>query len=125
MPCGESAQVSLEVRVEDNVRPGFSEQCAAIFQLGQLLYYTVSPYIDISMALSQQLQTLSAATHLGLFLYANWDAKSHFMPSQLYGDLQIMIQNVFFCVAKQKILDHDGQFFLCEQTGPRSKYVYT
>src|SRR5260370_23867381 len=70
--------------------------------------------ISIYLWLSQQLQTLSAAAHLVLFLYANWDVKSHFMPSQLYGDLQIMIQNVFFCVAKQKILNNDEWFFLCQ-----------
>lgn len=32
------------------------------------------------------------------------------MPTQLYMDIMIMIKNVYFCVAKAKVDDPDGNF---------------
>ena len=34
------------------------------------------------------------------------------MPSQLYTDIQLMIKNVFFCVAKGKIANPNGKLYI-------------
>ncbi|KAF8308702.1 hypothetical protein DL93DRAFT_2219257 [Clavulina sp. PMI_390] len=103
---------SLPLIVPADSAPGFAEQRKAIYLLGRLIYYTVSPYMDISLSLSEQLVRLSAASHLALYLFVKHETRSHFMNGQLYADLQIMIKNVFFCVAKQKELDNEGNFYI-------------
>lgn len=105
---------SLPLAVNPGAPPGFAEQQKAIYLLGCLIYYTVSPYIDLSMSLSEQLESLSAASHLALYLFAKDNARSYFINSQLYIDIQIMIKNVYFCVAKQKVLDNNGVFYIIQ-----------
>ncbi|KAJ7437703.1 hypothetical protein FB451DRAFT_1193094 [Mycena latifolia] len=74
--------------------------------LGRLSGYLVRPFITPDMTLSQQLQSLSSAAHLFFVLFSkNWTS---FCPGQLYYDIQSMIKNVFWSVAKQKILDPSG-----------------
>ena len=65
---------SLPLAVNPGAPPGFAEQQKAIYLLGRLIYYTVSPYIDLSMSLSEQLESLSAASHLALYLFAKDNA---------------------------------------------------
>lgn len=79
--------------------------------LGKLLYHTVFPYLCVDLSLSEQLEHLSAAAHLALILYRTSGGKA-FIPTLLYADLMIMIKNVFFCVAKAKVDNPDGKFFI-------------
>ena len=62
------------------------------------------------MTLSEQLEHLSAAAHLCLALYHKHGTK--FLPSLLYTDIMIMIKNVWFCIAKMKVDDSAGSFYL-------------
>ncbi|KAJ7469499.1 hypothetical protein FB451DRAFT_968916, partial [Mycena latifolia] len=71
--------------------------------LGRLSGYLVRPFITPDMTLSQQLQSLSSAAHLFFVLFSK--NRTSFCPGQLYYDVQSMIKNVFWSVAKQKILD--------------------
>jgi len=34
------------------------------------------------------------------------------MPTQLYTDIQLMIKNVFFCAAKEKIANPNGRIYI-------------
>ena len=34
------------------------------------------------------------------------------MPSQLYADIQLMIQNIFFHVTKEKIMNPKGDMYI-------------
>ena len=70
----------------------------------------VFPYLCVDLSLSEQLEHLSAAAHLAMILFKL--AAKKFIPTNLYIDLMIMIKNVFFCVAKAKIDDPDGEFWL-------------
>jgi hypothetical protein len=89
---------------------GFRDTRNALIILGQTFKYLLHPYICVDFSLSEQLEYLSAAAHLILLLYrAN---KSKFFPTLLYTDIMIMIKNVYFSVAKAKITDPMGQFFL-------------
>ncbi|KAJ6453283.1 hypothetical protein C8R47DRAFT_1181269 [Mycena vitilis] len=88
--------------------PGICAARDALRTLGSLLHHFVSPYICVDYSLSEQLEHLSAAAHLALF---RRDGK-HFMASLLYTDIMIIIKNVYFCVAKAKVDDPLGKFWL-------------
>lgn len=82
--------------------------------LGELLGCLILPYIKPSYTLSEQLTSLSAAVHITLILY-RMDATS-FITGQLGYDIPTTCKNVFWCVAKQKILKPHGKFHI-GQTG--------
>lgn len=81
-----------------------------IILLGHLLDSLLLPFITPELTLTDQLIHLSMAAHILLSLYhCN---KTAFMPGQLYYDTQACIKNIYFCVAKQKVLDPDGKIFI-------------
>ncbi len=91
-------------------RPGFVTTRNAIRILGRLFKYILYPYICVDLSLSEQLKYLSAAAHLNLVLFRA--SKKDFFPTLLFSDIMIMIKNAFFCVAKVKVDDPDGVFYL-------------
>ena len=70
----------------------------------------IFPYLCVDLSLSEQIEHLSAAAHLAIILYRL--GGKDFIPTNLYIDLMIMIKNVLFCMAKAKIDDPDGEFWL-------------
>lgn len=94
----------------EHFSPTHVQNRQVIHILGKLFQYLLYPYICIKFCLSEQLEYLSAAAHLCLVLYST-HGKS-FMPTLLYVDLMIMIKNVYFCVAKAKVDDPDGKFWI-------------
>ena len=93
-----------------NSRRGFLEAREALWILGKLLYHMVFPYLCVDLSLSEQIEHLSAAAHLAIILY-RLEGKD-FIPTNLYIDLMIMIKNILFCVAKGKIDNPDGEFWI-------------
>ncbi|EIW75146.1 hypothetical protein CONPUDRAFT_66200, partial [Coniophora puteana RWD-64-598 SS2] len=80
---------------------------------GNFLRHLITPYIDVNMSLSDQLAHLSAAAHLACSLYTHPGASGGaFLPKPLYTDIQILIKNVFFCVAKAKVDRPLGNFYI-------------
>lgn len=55
---------------------------------------------DVEASLASQLTDLSKLAHLLAYLYAGTGARTKFLPAQLYHDMQAMVKNAFFCVAK-------------------------
>ncbi|KAJ7498368.1 hypothetical protein B0H11DRAFT_1909401 [Mycena galericulata] len=92
--------------------PGFIRTRKALRMFGQLGYHLLMPYIFIDLSLHQQLVHLSTAAHLLLILYSDEKAGTSFMANQTFGNLMIMIKNVFFCIAKTKIDIPDAEFFI-------------
>jgi hypothetical protein len=70
----------------------------------------IFPYLCVDLSLSEQIEHLSAAAHLAMILYRL--GGKDFIPTNLYVDLMIMIKNVLFCMAKAKIDNPDGEFWL-------------
>jgi hypothetical protein len=70
------------------------------------------PYICVDLSLSEQLVHLSAAAHLLIAMFAEDQAGTNLMPTQLYLDIMIMIKNAYFCVAKAKADDPNGNFWI-------------
>ncbi|KAG1851050.1 hypothetical protein DFJ58DRAFT_729031 [Suillus subalutaceus] len=82
----------------------------SISLLSALLQSILIPFIDIDLSLSQQFEHLSRYAHLA---FAFFHAHHHsFMSYQLYYDMQTMVKNAFFCLAKQQCLDPRAPFFL-------------
>ena len=50
--------------------------------------------------------------HLAFQLYCNNSAGTHFMPIQSCLNIILMIKNTFFCVAKAKVNNPIGHFYL-------------
>ena len=92
-----------------NYNRGFLENREALWILGKFVFHLVFPYICIDLSLSEQIEHLSAASHLALALYKQ--AGKQFIPTGLYIDMMIMVKNVIFCIAKAKIDDPNGDFF--------------
>ncbi|KZV82579.1 hypothetical protein EXIGLDRAFT_626787, partial [Exidia glandulosa HHB12029] len=82
----------------------------ALRLLGRIYFHLLDAYTNVNLSLNEQLQHLSTAAHLVMQLYIL--AKDSFIPAQLYIDTMIMVKNVFFCVAKTKIDDPMGRFWL-------------
>ena len=82
--------------------------------LGQFIGFLITPYTDSSMCLTDQLVLLSAAGHLLLVLYRH--NRTSFCPGQFYYDAQSFIKATFWYVAKQKVLNPAGSFYII-QTG--------
>jgi len=70
----------------------------------------IFPYLCVDLSLSEQIEHLSATAHLAIILYRL--GGKEFIPTNLYIDLMIMIKNVFFCVAKAKVDNPDGEFWI-------------
>ncbi|KIJ31886.1 hypothetical protein M422DRAFT_185339 [Sphaerobolus stellatus SS14] len=84
----------------------------AICLLGTLLEAVVSPFVIPTWSLSEQLESLSLASHLALQgMHRHGTA---FVSGQLYHDLQSMIKNAYFSVVKQCIQDPKVGFYLCQ-----------
>ncbi|KAJ7725142.1 hypothetical protein DFH07DRAFT_931577 [Mycena maculata] len=94
----------------DKSTPGFRSQRHALRLFGSLFYHLVFPYICVDLTLSEQLEHLSAAAHIALIMYR--DGGKDALPTLLYIDIMIMIKNAYFCVAKAKVDDPAGKFWL-------------
>lgn len=94
-----------------NPRPGSQEARKALWILGKVLYHTVFPYLCVDLSLSEQLEHLSAAAHLSVALYRAAGGKA-FIPTELFTDIMLMVKNTFFCVAKAKVDDPEGCFWI-------------
>ena len=93
-----------------NHTPGFLATREALWMLGKLLFHMVFPYLCIDLSLSEQIEHLSATVHLALCLYHL--AGKDFILTNLYIDLMIMVKNIYFCIAKAKVNDPNGEFWI-------------
>ena len=91
---------------------GFQAKHEALATVGKLFQHILLPYICIDLTLSEQLIHLSAAAHMFLAMLHEDKAGILLMPTQLYINVQIMIKNVYFCVAKTKIDNPNGKCWI-------------
>ncbi|KAJ7749861.1 hypothetical protein B0H14DRAFT_3603375 [Mycena olivaceomarginata] len=94
----------------DTASPGFRAQRHALRLTGSLFYHLLFPYICVDLTLSEQLEHLSAAAHIALILYRDGGKRS--LPTLLFVDIMLKIKNAYFCVAKAKVDDPTGKFWL-------------
>ncbi len=103
------ALASLEAPTVDD-SPLVHATCRSLVLLGQVYWNLLWAYLNVTLSLNDQLVHLSAAAHLILAIY-NQD-KGDFIPVQTYFDVESMIKNIYFCVAKTQLDDPDGEFWI-------------
>lgn len=82
----------------------------SITLLSALIESFLTPFIDTTLSLFNQIRYLSHYSHLAFaFFHAH---RRSFMSYQLYYDTQTAVKNVIFCCAKQQILDPNAPFYL-------------
>ncbi|KAF8325088.1 uncharacterized protein EI90DRAFT_3238888 [Cantharellus anzutake] len=104
--------------------PIYYETRVALNQHSKLVKYLILPYINVDMSLHDQLKSLSAAAHLAYIFFTDHNAHSAYLPSPLYRDIQIMVKNAFFCVAKMKRDNPNGEFFLILLGMDRLEWIF-
>lgn len=92
--------------------PTFALARRALNIYGEFVRHLMLPYVCIDMNLDEQLIHLSAAAHLAFLLYRHNHATTRFVPRQLYVDIILMVKNAYFCVAKMKVDNPTGNFYL-------------
>ena len=78
--------------------------------VGEIFSSFANPFIDVTMTLSDQLISLSKYAHAAFAVYSKHS--TNFMTSALYTDSQAIVKDVYFCIAKQKLLDPHADFYI-------------
>ena len=102
----------LSLDSDASAQPGFTKTWEVLCTLGKVFMNILLPYVCIELSLSEQLTLLSTTTHMLLAMAHKDNAGTKLMPSQLYIDLMIMVKNAYFCIAKAKVDNLIGKFFL-------------
>lgn len=89
--------------------PGEQTTLNALWLLGSACNSLLQPFVNPTTSLSEQVTLLTRFGHLIFALHQT--NGSSFMPNQLYYDLQAMIKNVIFTVAKTKALNPELEVF--------------
>jgi len=78
--------------------------------VGEILSSFMDPFTTVTMTLSDQLILLSKYAHAAFAVYSKHS--TDFMTSALYADSQAIVKDIYFCVAKQKLLDPQANFYI-------------
>lgn len=78
--------------------------------IGEVFSSFMNPFIDVTMTLSNQLVSLSKYTHTVFAIYSKHS--TNFMTSALFADSQAIVKDVYFCIAKQKLLNPHANFYI-------------
>ncbi|KAI0717922.1 hypothetical protein C8Q72DRAFT_155136 [Fomitopsis betulina] len=89
-----------------NSMPIYQRTRDALRLLGRVYSHLLKCYMEVTLSLREQLEHLSAVAHLLLALYMQ--DKGGVLPAILYLDVQIMVKNVYFCLAKILVDNPDG-----------------
>ncbi|KAI0370301.1 hypothetical protein BV20DRAFT_944684, partial [Pilatotrama ljubarskyi] len=90
--------------------PSEHKSHVALCLLGELFYAFLEPFFNLDLTLSEQLNLLSCYSPLAFIMYRHH--QTSFMTSQLYADTQMTVKNIFFCVAKQQLIDPTKPYYI-------------
>ena len=90
--------------------PSQTNEHQALIAVSEVLSSFVDPFTVVTMSLSDQLILLSKYAHAAFAFYSKHS--TDFMTSALYADSQAIVKDIFFCVAKQKLLDPHTNFYI-------------
>jgi hypothetical protein len=93
-----------------NKSPGFTAAREALWILGKFFYHLIFSYLCVNLSLSEQLKHFSAAAHLALSLFKS--AGKSFLTTELFINVMLMIKNIYFCIAKAKVDNPDGCYWI-------------
>ena len=90
--------------------PSQAGEHKALTTIGTIFSAFMNQFIDTRMSLAEQLTSLSKYVHVAFVLYGKH--ATSFTTSQLYADSQAVVKDIFFCVAKQQVLDPTAKFHI-------------
>jgi hypothetical protein len=93
-----------------NFTPSQVDELKALATIGTVFSAFVNPFSKASMSLDEQLISLSKYAHMAFVLYSKHS--TDFMTAPLYADSQAAVKDIFFCVAKQQVLDPTANFYM-------------
>ncbi|KAJ6518572.1 hypothetical protein DFH09DRAFT_1098400 [Mycena vulgaris] len=79
--------------------------------LAELFDALLQPFINTTLSLSEQIESLVKFSHLLCALYLQ--NGTSFMSNQLYGDLQAMVKNAILMVPKTRLINGQLKVFIC------------
>lgn len=82
----------------------------SLIAVGEIFCAFANPFINVTWSLSEQLTLLSKYAHTVFAIYSKH--LTDFMTSALYADSQAAVKDIFFCVAKQQLLNSSVDFYL-------------
>ena len=82
----------------------------SLVTVGEIFSSFLDAFTTVTMALSDQLISLSKYAHAAFAVYSKHS--TNFMTSPLYADSQAIVKDVYFCVAKQKLLNPRANFYI-------------
>lgn len=96
---------------QSNFNPSERIMHNALCLLGDALEALVEPFINPTLSLSQQITHLVKFAHIACALFIKHGTS--FLSNQLYGDLQCLVKNAIFQVARTQMLNPILRVFLC------------
>ncbi|KAE9401544.1 hypothetical protein BT96DRAFT_817778 [Gymnopus androsaceus JB14] len=90
--------------------------------LGALFDAFIQPFMQQEWSLYEQLKSLAIAGHLLFGLYRSHTTS--FMSNQLYHDMHSVIKSIYFCVAKQKLLDNTKDIYIFQNASDRIESLF-
>ena len=82
----------------------------SLVAVGEIFSSFMDPFTVVTMTLSDQLILLSKYGHTIFAVYRKHS--TNFMTSALYADSQAIVKDVYFCVAKQKLLNPQANLYI-------------
>ena len=90
--------------------PSQASEYRSLVIVGEIFCSFINPFTITTTTLSDQLISLSKYAHAAFAVYSKHS--TDFMTSALYADSQAVVKDIYFCVAKQKLLDPHANFYL-------------
>ena len=93
-----------------NYNPSQMSDHHSLVAVGEIFSSFMKPFITVTMSLSDQLTSLSKYAHAAFAIYSKHT--TDFMTSPLFADSQAIVKDIYFCIAKQKLLDPQANFYI-------------
>ncbi|KAF9644186.1 hypothetical protein BDM02DRAFT_3131909 [Thelephora ganbajun] len=93
-----------------NYNPSQVDKHEALIAIGAIFSAFMNPFVNVEMSLAEQLTSLSKYAHAAFILYLKHS--TDFMTAPLYTDSQAIVKDIFFCVAKQQVLNPAADFHM-------------
>ncbi|KAF9791964.1 hypothetical protein BJ322DRAFT_984195, partial [Thelephora terrestris] len=107
----------------DGLHPSDQADLHRFHFLGEVFSSFLSPFIDVTFSLEQQIVSLVKYAHL---ICACWIRHgSAFMTGALYADTQAIVKNIIFSLAKQQVLDPTKNFHIILDGTDRLEQVFS
>ena len=107
----------------DGLHPSDQADLHRFHFLGEVFSSFLSPFIDVTFTLEQQIVSLVKYAHL---ICACWIRHgSSFMTGALYADTQAIVKNIIFSLAKQQVLDSTKNFHIILDGTDRLEQVFS